>query len=522
MICILQSLVYATLLATPALASEETNWDSTALLVSDKEANSGKESGGGSIVIATTTPDAGSRHPSRPVFIPDATTRTPSLAEMLRTKVTTAAPPRVHLSAESMEIVSGIIESFMHKVQLQPGEKSCLEDNVADLTGDVMGAGLDVVKAIKGMIPRTGANGTVQHKQPVNVVGAGLDGALKLTSLVTLCTQLVKNCVKGDALDLLKLTAHHLINMSFVVNRFVVNGVDIAQALSDGIIAYQSHHFHKFGSDIGTALRKILLSKAAHGRKLPEGVPEERIIELTTAGLMEGFFATGSGVKITDSADPRVNIALDLHRCIAGNSAFFKDIFMGLWSLIAQMSANKEQHGLDGVRQPQGVQSTWTNELMMAMAQFPMALDRCNVGPRTEEMLSEAIYSLKDLQVQIQFPSSPLTPEFATKEMAKAVEAWTKWKFEDFGRELGMLLRELVLQAFPKKYSVDAFGRLQRDVTVRENPSKQQSIVSPLVIAGVAAASFVALAAVRAFGRSTSMRSIYHEPASDSEVVDVA
>jgi hypothetical protein len=266
-----------------------------------------------------------------------------------------------------------------------------------------------------------------------------------------------------------------------------------------------------------------LLSKAAHGRKLPEGVPEERIIELTTAGLMEGFFARGSGVKVTDAADPRVNIALDLHRCIAGNSAFFKDIFMGLWSLIAQMSANKEQHGLDGGRQPQGVSSTWTNELMMAMAQFPMALDRCNVGPRTEEMLSEAIYSLNDLQVQLQFPSSPLTADFATKEMAVAVEAWTKWKFEDFGRELGMLLRELVLQAFPKKYSVDAFGRLQRDITIRENPIKQQqSIVSPLIIAGVAATSIVALAAVRAFGRSSSMRSIYHEPASDSEIVDLA
>jgi hypothetical protein len=421
-----------------------------------------------------------------------------------------------------MEIVSGIIESFMHKVQLHPGEKSCLEDNVADLTGDVMGAGLDVVKAIKGMIPHKGANGTVQHKQPFNVVGAGLDGALKLTSLVTLCTQLVKNCVKGDTLELLKKTAHHLINTSYVVNRFVVNGVDIAHALSDAIIAYEEHHFHKFGADIGTALRKILLSKAEHGRKLPEGVPEERIIELTTAGLMEGFFARGSGVKVTDTADPRVHIALDLHRCIAGNSAFFKDIFMGLWSLVAQMSANKEQHGLDGGRQPQAAQSTWTNELMMAMAQFPMALDRCNVGPRTEEMLSEAIYSLNDLQVQLQFPSSPLTADFATKEMAVAVEAWTKWKFEDFGRELGMLLRELVLQAFPKKYSVDAFGRLQRDITIRENPIKQQqSIVSPLIIAGVAATSIVALAAVRALGRSSSMRSNYHQPASDSEIADI-
>lgn len=430
----------------------------------------------------------------------------------------TTTRQQVALSAESMEIVSGIIESFMHKVQLRAGEKACLENNVAELTGDVMGAGLDLVKAIKALIPQPGANGT-QNKASFNVVGAGLDGALKVTSLVTLCTQLVKNCVKGDALDLLKKTADHLMNASFVVNRFVVNGVDIAQSLSDGIIAYEAHKFHKFGNDIGIALRKILLSKAAHGKKLPEGVPEERIIQETTAGLMEGFFATGSGVTITDAANPRVDISLNLHKCIAGNSAFFKDIFMGLWSAIAQMSANKEQHGLDG---RQTIQTSWTNELMMAMAQFPMALDRCNVGPRTEEMLSEAIYSLKDLQVNIKFPSTRFTSEYATKEMAKAVEAWTKWEFEDFGKELGSLLRELVLQAFPKKYSLDAFGRLQHDLSIRRATSGPRMLsVSPSIIAGVALACFTALTALRVY-RSSSLRSNYEESVSDSEIVGLA
>jgi len=511
MISTLRRLVCAALLlATPAsmqkvggpLAYDSRRTVSGAFPIGSANAISRQEAEPFNIAQITTTP-AISRPEAGPLVIAPATT----------TRL------HVEVSAESMEIVSGIIESFMHKIQLRAGEKRCLENNVAELTGDVMGAGLDVVKAIKAVIPHPGANGTAQPSHPFNVVGAGLDGAVKLTSLVTLCTQLVKDCVKGDALDLLKKTAHHLMNTSFVVNRFVVNGVDIARSLSDGIIAYEAHNFKKFGNDIGTALRKILLSKAQHGTKLPEGVPEETIIQETTDGLMRGFFATGSGVEITDAADPRVDISLNLHQCIAGNSVFFKDIFMGFWSLIAQMSANKEQHGLDG-HKPRQDQSSWSNDLMMAMAQFPMALDRCNVGSRTEEMLSEAIYSLKEVEVNIMFPSTKLTADYATNEMAKAVEDWTKWKFEDFGKELGKVLRDLVLQAFPQKYSVDSFGRLQRDATIVPG-SKQNLNVNPAIIAGAAVAGFVALSAVRAY-RSSPMRSIYQEPSSDSEIVEIA
>jgi hypothetical protein len=422
---------------------------------------------------------------------------------------------KVTLSAESMDIVSGIIEAFMHRVKLRPGEKRCMEKNVALLTGDVMDAGLDVVNAIKAAIPKTGANGTQQH-QPFNAVGTGLDGAMKITSLITLSTQLVKNCVKGDALDLLKKTGHHLINMKFVVNRFIVNGVDVAHALSDGIIAFNARDFHRFGLDIGTALRKILLSKASHGKKLPEGVPEKEIIEETTAGLMDGFFSTGSDVEITDAADTRVDINLDLHRCVAGNSDFFKDIFMGLWSLVAQMSANKEQHGLDGKTQ---AQSAWTNELMSALAQLPIVLQRCNVGPQTEGMMSEAIQSLTQLQVNIKFPSKGFSPKFATEEMAKAVDAWTKWKFKDFGMELGRLLRALVLQAVPQKYSLDAIGRLQLNAGV-STPTSFKPVVNTSVIVGAAVACFLALTAVRLY-RSRPETASYEE-ASDSDSVELA
>merc|ERR1719183_871563 len=71
------------------------------------------------------------------------------------------------LSQESMEVVSGLIESFMHKVKLLPGEKTCLQRNFGVLAGDVMGVGRDVVTAVKGLIPdpRWSAPRAAEHRQ---------------------------------------------------------------------------------------------------------------------------------------------------------------------------------------------------------------------------------------------------------------------------------------------------------------------------------------------------------------------
>lgn len=164
-----------------------------------------------------------------------------------------AKPLNGELSQDSMAVVSGLVESFMHKVALQPGERSCLERNVGQLTGDIMGTVGDVVTAIEALVQ---GKGTIQKQNTGGVVSAGIDSAMKITSLVALSTQLVRNCVHGDALALLKETAHHLINGTYLEHRFIVNGVDIAHSLSDSVVAFESKDFHRFGSDIGFALRK--------------------------------------------------------------------------------------------------------------------------------------------------------------------------------------------------------------------------------------------------------------------------
>jgi len=260
-------------------------------------------------------------------------------------------------------------------------------------------------------------------------------------------------------------------------------------------VAFEAHDFHRFGADIGTSLRKILLSKSDSATRLPEGVPDRVIIQQAMDGLVSGFFVDGVAMEITDTAHPDVDIKIDLHQCMAGNEAFFKGIWMALWQLIAQLSANG-MSGIGDMFQPHGQQGQpkWAGGLMVAMMQFPMALERCGINANMQQMLMEAVKSLQDLNVHFTVPQDQIQTEQATKEMAKAVEAWTNWNFKQFGFELGKLFRELVMLAFPQKYSVDASGRLQR-ISAAEQPRLFSSPV--VIVSGASISLFVALAVVR-------------------------
>jgi len=365
-------------------------------------------------------------------------------------------PPRNKEMVKSSMIASGMVEAFMHKQHLLPGEKSCLEDSVSQLTGDLVGTGQDVIDAIRALT--NGAAGKPGAASKNNV--AGVDAALKLTYLVSSVATLWKNCVQDDALRKLNETAHHLFDMKYLGHRLLVSGVDIADSLVDSILSFEGHDYYRFGDDIGTILRKVLLSNSTHGAQLPEGVPENEVIQQTSEGLIDGFFAGGSSMEITDSAHPDVDIRLDLHRCIGGNEPFFKQVFLSIWNAFAMFSANGEQHGLQDTSKAGSPQ--WTNELMLALMQLPSALERCDIDIETQGMLMESIQTLGQVHAHIDFPKGKASMDEVSKRIVKAVNYWERWDFKKFGDELGVMLREFVLMVYPMKYSVDRSGSLRR------------------------------------------------------------
>lgn len=458
---------------------------------------------------------AGAPAPANPIM--DSLLNSVEARMPLNAKMAAKAGIKQPISQESQEIVGGIVGSFMHSASLKDSEKHCLERNLGHLTGDVVGTAEDVVKAVKAIIaghPGKAAVGQqaqqAQAKSQGAMVSAGLDGGMKLTSLITETTSLMKNCVKGDALKMLEETGHHLIDMKYVSHRLLVSGVDIAHRLSDGIIAYENKDWHRFGQDIGIAMRKVLLSNSTRGSRLPEGVPEEAIIQETTEGLLEGFFARGVGVEITDQAAPDVDIQLDLHQCIAGNHEFFKEVWLAMWNLVAELAVDAGKHEFNNPFESGGVQGDqpkWMGEIMVAMMQVPMALSRCNIGQETQQMLMQAIKSVRYLKVHFLFPQHVITGNEATHLMAKAVQEWTNWNFKGFGQQIGIILREFVLLMYPQQYFVDSSGRLRRQLSSKPGVKVGGLTLSPtfvtLTVGGVAMSMLIALVAIRGLRTTT-------------------
>jgi len=342
-----------------------------------------------------------------------------------------------------------------------------------------------------------------------------------LTHFVSLSMQLVRACVQSDAINALNATGQHLLSARYIGRRFLVNGVDIARSLADSILAFQAQNFTRFGGDIGTALRKILLSNANRGTKsLPEGMPQKDIIQQATEGLMAGFFVKGSGIRITDTVDPKVNINLDLNRCVTGNSAFFKQLWTGLWHLVAQLATNGDQHDLGTVpgqippdptappMSPLGTtvngrkQPRWTGELMIALLQFPMAMQKCGIDDKTQRMFARAVSSLRYVKLKAVFPRDKIQASTATGGMARAVKAWTNWQFRTFGKEIGTLLRQLIMLGVPPN-SIDTSGQIMNAVVGlnEQTPiiaaARQASPVFTYLVSGCALSILVALVAVR-------------------------
>jgi len=411
---------------------------------------------------------------------------------------------QVDWALASDHIVDGLITSFFQKASLAPEERKCLDSQAGEFVGDVAGIVTDIVKALKPIFSKKSKNSDIASSFSTASVGPLLmDGVVRITGLVGTTTNLAKDCLKGDGLLVLNQTAKNLQNFTYIENRFVVNGIDIAEALAEAVVSFEEERFSKFGQEIGLALRQVLLSTNNKGTiTLPEGFATDDIVAKCTEGMTAGFFARGSEMIITDVADADVNIEIDLKHCIVQNHEMYHDIFKSIWILIAQLSVNKGQHQFGSGSS--GGSPMWVQELVLALARIPMALQRCDVlGAETEQMFEEALRTLGSIRFNFELPDDKIQADKATEKVAVAVERFAQHDFYGFGKELGVLFRELLLLVLPQKYSVDTSGRLQRNlvgkaVALKNRLEEQQSkFGAPMFVVGGLA--FVLLLAMTAF-----------------------
>lgn len=385
----------------------------------------------------------------------------------------------------SKTMVDAMMREFFKKVTLQTTERECLDQSVGKFTGDIAGLVQSGVKALQPVLaPKDGE----ERASLGSAVPLLLSGISDITDLVSTVTTIMKNCLQADGLNLLKSAAHRMKNFSYVEHQLLANGADITKALAEAVIAFQDERFSEFGQQLGFTARKVILSTNNKAIELPEGYATEQAIEEASSGISQGFFAAGSSLHITDRADASVDIKIALDECIADNDDLFKDIFKGIWELATQLVANKAQHAFSTDNsEGMGGSPKWVQELVLAMARIPMALTRCNLLDQdTEDMLADSLKTLGSLKFEFDFPEDSVRADEASKKVAEALIRFDNKDYYGFGKELGKLLRELLLLAFPQEYSVDDSGLLRRQLTmagfIRKQNRKIDKYGGPMVV----------------------------------------
>jgi len=289
---------------------------------------------------------------------------------------------------------------------------------------------------------------------------------LSVKEIVGLMDDILKECVKGDALKAIKIAGKHLQDAEYVSGHLMANGADIASELADAVLAYEKHDFRAFGQNLGKALRKVLLSQSAPA-ELPEGHPNAFVLANVSAGILRGFFGEGFAVDFEagDGYDP---IHVDLHDCVGRNIPFFQSMWaatMVFYGKKASQTEDPEAVKTD-VKKKHG---SWATALALAMFQIPTALRRCGLGDEQKEMLLNSIkhlgsgmnHTLKMPSVEMPSAQSVSKKDIATA-MAKTVKEWAHHEWYKFGFDLGRLLQHMFVAVYSTKYSVDGTGTLRK------------------------------------------------------------
>mmetsp|Transcript_105486 Transcript_105486/g.264154 ORF Transcript_105486/g.264154 Transcript_105486/m.264154 type:complete len:582 (-) Transcript_105486:311-2056(-) len=327
-----------------------------------------------------------------------------------------------------------------------------------------------------------------------------------LQLLVKLSNHIASECVDGEALEALKLAGAHAHDIRYIGGHFLANGADILTEMAEGAVAYKEGKYEEFGSQMGKALRKMLLAKGANST-IPSGVQGKYMMVNMSMGFVKGFFGKGFTLGIKLDQDPKQPLRIDMEDCVANNMAFFEQIWSALAYAYAQKSMAeqvRESGGHMSDQQKQGKVQMGT-ALAVAAMEFPDALHRCGLGERQADMLIDSVKAFGDgMHLTVSTPNELASNDQIMRNLGRTIDDWKKLNWYGFGFDLGVLLQEMILTFFPKKYTIDSTGGLQQQLSELDGGLPLHgSLGGRLALALLPAALLLSIVAVAAvLGRS--------------------
>jgi len=346
-----------------------------------------------------------------------------------------------------------------------------------------------------------------------------MQAAMSAKQIVGLTHSVAKDCLHQDALVALDRAAEHMQNVNYVSGHLIANGADILTELADSVTSYKGEDYKKFGSDLGGALRKVLLSNTADS-SLPEGLPGKEVLANVSNGLLRGLFGEGAELDLKLPGDidhvPTV-IQVDLHRCVSDNLKFFQEAWAEVMFFYAK-------HAAGAVAEQDKLQ--WATAVGFTMLQVPDVMTKCSLGTAEQEALEDAVKGLASGGAGISFdykaPSgSEVSKDLLENHMAITVKDWAKMRWKNFGIDLGHLLQEMAVTVYDQKYVVDNRGILrQRILDLSAGGAPAGGIGATAVTAALATAALVAFVGLATLLRAAKIGQVAwlaHSDTSESE-----
>jgi len=141
-----------------------------------------------------------------------------------------------------------------------------------------------------------------------------------------------------------------------------------------------------------------------------------------------------------------------MDKCLGNQNMFF---YTEIWNATSVFFAPIARYQ----SVPKKPNHRWQNLLSVAFAEMSGALRRCGLNEEQSAMLYKSLISLKSFHFRMDVTRARLHNSEISVDLQQAVKEWSKKRWYKFGEDLGKLLQQMVLVAFPKMHSADCLEK---------------------------------------------------------------
>jgi len=410
-----------------------------------------------------------------------------------------------HVSKYGVQILAGMLETFLRHDNPTNEELGCMLSAVNNYTHLAYQAAGDVAQVFAAAMggPKDSLAAAAVAAADLMLAVPKLEASLE--RLADLLAHFMGPCLGEQAQNAVTKAESHLMNLTYVEGHLRANGADIVEEIAQATRDFQEMRLRSCGRSVGRAVRKVLLSKATEPM-LPEGAPSEQELVKMSAGIIQGFFGKGFELIITSDAklvtepqepvgeewsfltepnaaaapkapEPeRVNLHIDLHKCVKDNLKYFQSATYGTSFYFAQLESNLQDSGELNV----------PAMLTATLQALPQMLRTCGISEKQQEMLVDSLFALNQIHIALQVTKPPeMNFNKTVAQLQKAADDWKALDWFALGKDLGRMLLGLVLQTYPQEYSVDDTGALRKQLLglSAASPAARRQGLPPVALA---------------------------------------